>query len=104
MPKPYEYEMTSADLAGCTLYGQDLYKAHATGNIVVTASNNDIYRAASTSFMAVNMWETSLNGLPQIHITKAFDNGQNKTAKDYFNGLLIIRSQSAWEKEFGKYF
>ena len=104
MPKPYEYEMTSADLAGCTLYGQDLYKAHATGNIVVTASNNDIYRAASTSFMAVNMWETSLNGLPQIHITKAFDNGQNNTAKDYFNGLLIIRSQSAWEKEFGKYF
>ena len=54
--------------------------------------------------MAVNMWETSLNGLPQIHITKAFDNGQNNTAKDYFNGLLIIRSQSAWEKEFGKYF
>ncbi|MDR1093915.1 MAG: hypothetical protein LBL66_07185 [Clostridiales bacterium] len=104
MPKPYNYDMTEAQLAEMTLYGRALYEAHAAGNVVCSYSTNPIFLSSPSDFAASNCWNTQTPYGPYKIISNAFYNESRLTARAYFDGLLTAHSQSAWQTLYGGYF
>ncbi len=104
--KPFEYEMTDAEIEAMPYWGQEMYKLHEEKAYISSYSTSAIYKRNAAKFTQIwqgKMFET-LQGDKSYSIVPTamipLENNVTVSAKAYFNGLSDALTAADWASEF----
>lgn len=96
--RPFEYDMSEADVASLTHWGRSLYDIHTKSEFVTPYDYNAVYlKNISTYANELDIWSAMVNknALYNIPTTAMFND--SVTARKYFEGLTNFWSKEYWD-------
>ena len=104
-PKALNYDITGVE--GLSYFAQSVFDMKNRADIVYPYSSAPIYADQPSSFEPTSFYQTTVHqgagNVPYTYPSRAmYDDGV--TALQYFNGLSVSRSESAWKSAYEKYF
>lgn len=104
--KPFEYEMTDAEVEEMPYWGQEMYRLHNEKAYISSYSTSGIYKKNATKFTQIwqgTMFNTIQGEKSYNIVTTAMiplENNVTVSAKDYFNGLSEALTADDWASGF----
>ena len=104
--KPFEYEMTDAQVEAMPYWGQEMYRLHNEKAYISSYSTSGIYKKNATKFTQIwqgTMFNTIQGDKSYNVVTTAMiplENNVTVSAKDYFNGLSEALTADDWASGF----
>ena len=104
-PKALNYDVKGVE--GLSYFAQSVFDMKNRADIVYPYSSAPIYADQPSSFEPTSFYQTTVHqgagNVPYTYTSRAmYDDGV--TALQYFNGLSVSRSESAWKSAYEKYY
>ena len=97
--KAFNYDISETAKTKLSGFSKSYWELYKSDNceVIYQLSNNDIFRGAQDSFEISKCYKTTFGTGAFTSIVK-----QNKTAAEYFKGMIDYNSKEKWDSNFSK--